>query len=76
METQYKERSNQVFLRYLPPGSKHVNVSDLEALYFCEWSGKALEFGLSHGLVDPGDAPAPKVLLNNIEIIPKLYYVY
>lgn len=47
-------------MKYLAPGMKHVGVADIESLYFCEWSHKALEFGLSHGLVDHADVQQPK----------------
>ena len=49
-----------MFMKYLAPGVKHVGAADIESLYFCEWSRKALEFGLSHGLVDQAEVQQPK----------------
>ena len=52
IETQYKERAQQVFLDFLPPNVKHVTITDVQNLFFCDWSRRALEFGAAKGIVE------------------------
>ena len=43
----------QVFFKFLPSNVKHVTISDMQNLFFCDWSRKAQEFGAARGLSAP-----------------------
>ena len=67
IETQYKERMQRVFIPILPPNVKNVTNSDLESLFFCDWSRKAQEFGAARR-ISSAPAAIPQNKLKKLSI--------